>query len=88
MKSLLLAPLLLLAACATAPAVIEKPVEVKVPVAIKCLQFAPDKPAFLDDVDLLTGSGAQVFDRVWADHLARRDYEGELEAALGACIKP
>lgn len=76
-----------LSACASAPApvTIEKPIEVKIPVAVPCIKKVPDGPAFLDDQALLAGSGAQVFDRVWADHLARRDYINELRAVLLGC---
>lgn len=75
-----------LSACASAPPVtIEKPIEVKIPIAEPCIKQVPDAPAFLDDRALLDGSGAQVFDRVWADHLARRDYINELRAVLLGC---
>lgn len=90
MKLLAFALACSLAGCATAPApvTIEKPIEVKIPVAVPCVKGLPDQPVFLDDRALLTGSGAQVFDRVWADHLARRDYIDELRAVLIGCARP
>lgn len=70
------------------PAVITKPVEVDIAVAVPCLKKIPDSPAFASDLELMTGSGAQVFDKVWADHLGRRDYEDTLIAAMLACLAP
>lgn len=81
----------LLAGCVGAPpkpAVISKPVVVKVAVPVPCIDKIPDAPVLESDRDLLAGSGAQVFDKVWADHLSRRDYQGVLLAALKACLAP
>ena len=82
---------LLMAGCSTTqpvPAVISRPVEVKIPVPVPCISAIPAGPDFMTDRVLLQGSGAQVFDKVWADHKMRQDYEGELLAALTACIEP
>lgn len=81
----------LLAGCASMqpkPAVISRPVEVKIAMPVSCITKIPDQPAFSSDRDLLTGSGAQIFDKVWADHLSHRDYENILIAALEACLAP
>lgn len=86
-KLLAFALLCSLAGCATTipPVTIVKTVEVKVPVPVACISDPLRAPAFLDDRTLLTGSGAQVFDKVWADHLARRDYIDELQALVDGC---
>lgn len=81
----------LLGGCVTAPippAIISNPVEVKIPVPVPCVKQVPAAPTLSDDKSLLTGSGAQVFDNVWADHLSRRNYEGELSAAIAGCVIP
>lgn len=75
--------LVLLAGCASGP-----PVEVKVPVPVPCLQALPRKPAFPADS---LSPRADVFTKgkvLWADRLARKAYELELETALAACVKP
>lgn len=79
----------LLAGCGSAPpkpAVISKPIEVKVAVPVPCIDKVPDGPVFQSDSELLAGSGAQVFDKVWADHKSRRDYTDILVAAIQACL--
>ncbi|WP_175787603.1 hypothetical protein [Burkholderia anthina] len=81
--------LALLGGCATAPApvTVATPVEAKVPVPVPCIQEVPQPPApFLSDADLLEGSGAQVADKLWADHIARRDYIASLTGVLLACV--
>lgn len=70
------------------PAVISEPVVAKVAVPVPCITKIPDAPAFASDKELLTGSGGQVFDKTWADHLMRRDYENVLIAVLEACVAP
>lgn len=68
-------------------AIVAKPVTVDVAVAVPCLKNIPvNRDSFLSDRDLLAGSGAQVADNLWADHLGRRDYEDKLLAAIQACI--
>lgn len=69
------------------PVIVDKPVTVDVAVAVPCLEKIPvSHVQFLSDLALLTGSGAQVADNLWADHLGRRDYENKLVAAIQACI--
>lgn len=94
MKKLLTSALLgslLIAGCATAPAeppvVVSKPVEAKVEVSTSCVSAIPQPDSdFLSDAILLTGSGSQVADNLWADHLERRDYIAKLVAALSGCV--
>jgi hypothetical protein len=93
MKSLVFALVCsLLVACGAAPikpAIIYKTQDVDIAVAVPCLKKIPQQQkSFLSDQDLLSGSGAQVFDKVWADHLGRRDDEQKLLAAMQACIAP
>jgi hypothetical protein len=81
----------LLAGCAGVPpkpAVVSLPVVAKEAVAVSCVKEIPKAPTFASDKDLLTGSGAQVFDKVWADRLSRRNYEDVLIAVLEACLAP
>lgn len=81
----------LLAGCMgmqTKPAVISKPVVAKEAIAVSCIKEMPKAPAFASDKDILAGSGAQVFDKLWADHLSHRDYENVLLAVLEACLAP
>jgi hypothetical protein len=82
----------LLAGCAVAPAeppVIQtKAIEAKVIVSTPCVSAIPSAPDLLSDRDLLTGTGKQVADQLWADHLEQRDYIGELVAALTGCMAP
>lgn len=66
-------------------AVISKPAKVSAPEPVPCLAAPHKSPVFSTDKELLTGSGAQVFDKVWSDHLARRGYEHDLAASLAAC---
>lgn len=71
------------------PVIVDKPVQVDVAVAVPCLKKIPlSSVDFLSDAALLTGSGAQVADNLWADHLGRRDYENKLISAIQACIAP
>ncbi|RKP44695.1 hypothetical protein [Pararobbsia silviterrae] len=93
MKSLLCALLCsaALAACASGPAIAPAPVldvkvqTVDVPTPVACVDKVPDKPALLSDQDLLAGSGAQVVDQLWRDHVQRRDYEAVLEPIVSKC---
>jgi hypothetical protein len=82
----------LVAGCAVAPAetpiIQTKAVEAKVIVSTPCVSAIPAAPDLLSDKDLLTGSGKQVADQLWADHLEQRDYIGELVAALTGCVAP
>ncbi|MEA0988971.1 hypothetical protein U6010_11015 [Pseudomonas aeruginosa] len=85
----LVASAVLLAGCTgTPPVTIEKPVEVKVPVAVACVERLPTKPVFKSDEQLKRGSSYQVVNDLLADRLAREIYEAELEALLSGCVQP
>lgn len=72
-----------------APLMHTETVTVAKQVPVPCVDSIP-QPAqpFLTDKALLTGSGAQVADQLWADHLEQKDYVGELLAVLQGCVKP
>lgn len=81
--------LALLGGCATAPGpvTVATPVVANVPVSVPCIQEVPQpSTSFLSDADLLAGSGSQVADKLWADHIARRDYITSLTSVLLACV--
>lgn len=94
MKSLIfaLSCSLALAACDSAP--VQPPVmdtqtiTVTREVPVPCVSTLPVAPAFQVDKDLLTGSGKQVADQLWIDHIERKDYEAQLVAVLIGCQKP
>lgn len=96
MKRLLTCALLcsaMLAGCVSAPTqptlTETKAVEAKVIVSTPCVAAIPQPDTeFLSDKLLLTGSGSQVADQLWADHLERRDYIDKLVAALTGCMAP
>jgi hypothetical protein len=76
---------LLLAGCASAPQVIEKPVEVQIPVPVPCK--VPDTPAPawpLASVPV-SASDFDFFKAALAEIELRKGYEARLLAALGAC---
>jgi hypothetical protein len=63
-------------------------VEVKVAVPVPCIDSIPPGPPVLSDKQLMSGSGAQVVDKLWIDHLQGKDYTARLVAVLLACIRP
>jgi len=84
--------LLLIPGCGTAP--VEQPisavthtqvVETHVAVPVPCIDAVPVSPLFLSDADLLGGPNSSAVDRIWRDHLQRRQWEGVLTAQLIAC---
>lgn len=76
---------LLLAGCASAPEVIEKPVEVKVPVPVPCK--APDIPVPAWPLAIVAPSASDFdfFKAALAEVELRKGYEARLRAALYAC---
>ena len=85
MITLKLAPLLLLAACASSSPVLQPPTVVELPVAVPCRVVAPAIPAW--PMDSLA-SNADIFSQaktLLAEIEARIAYEIELEAAVRAC---
>ena len=84
MNILKLAPLLLLAACATEP-LLQAPIEVRVPVAVPCKTQLVPVPAW--PIDALPAA-AGIYDQIKtliAEIEARQAYEIKLEAAVRAC---
>ncbi|WP_204421629.1 hypothetical protein [Burkholderia sp. MS455] len=69
------------------PVTIDRPVEVRVPVAVPCVTSLPAKPAFKTDAQLKAGSNYQIFNDLLADRLAREIYESQLEAELAGCVQ-
>lgn len=81
----------LLAACAAPvvpPLMNTQTVEVKVPVPVPCVDAIPVGPTILTDKQLMSGSGAQVVDQLWIEHLQTRDYVARLVAVLIVCVRP
>jgi len=76
---------LLLAGCANAPQVIEKPVEVKVPVPVPCK--APDVPVPAWPLAAVPSSASDFdfYKVALAEVELRKGYEARLRAALAAC---
>lgn len=77
----------LLAACAGPPALDVQTIKASVPVPVPCIDPSkvPAAPDFLSDADLLTGTGEQVVDKLWRDHIERRDYDGLLSPIVQNC---
>ncbi|WP_316866617.1 hypothetical protein [Ralstonia mannitolilytica] len=75
----------MLAGCASAPQVIEKPVEVKVPVPVPCK--APDVPVPTWPLAAVPASASdfEFYKAALAELELRKGYEKRLLAALGAC---
>lgn len=85
MNILKLAPLLLLAACASEALLLQPPIEVRVPVSVPCK--APLVPLPSWPLDTLAAD-AGIYDQVKtliAEIEARVAYEIKLEAAVRAC---
>ena len=76
---------LLLAGCASAPQVIEKPVEVKVPVPVPCK--APDVPVPAWPLDAIKAADTDFtfYQAALAEIALRKGYEARLRAALVIC---
>lgn len=84
-----LAVLVSMLGCAAAPPKADPlPQVVQVPVITPCLDKLVDRPVFMTDAQMLDGSDYQVVVNLRLDRDQRRVYEGQLEAAEQACIKP
>ena len=83
MKYLLLAALLLLTACASAPPRVQ---EVKVPVYRSCVTAAPARPTFATRTLAPDASAGEKVLALARDHLVHFKYEGELEAVIAGCL--
>lgn len=86
--------LLLIPGCGSAP--VEPPisavthtqvVQTSVAVPVPCVETVPASPAFLSDVDLLAEPNGSAVDRIWRDHLQRKQWEAVLIAQMIACAK-
>ena len=60
-------------------------VETQVVVPVPCIDAVPASPSFLSDADLLAPPNSSVVDRIWRDHLQRKQWEGIWTAQLIAC---
>jgi len=60
-------------------------VETHVAVPVPCIDAVPASPSFLSDADLLASPNSSTVDRIWRDHLQRKQWEGILTAQLIAC---
>ena len=82
---------LALAACGVAPAqapvMNTQTVTVTAEVPVPCVDSIPASPEFQSDADLLSGTGSQVADKLWADHIEHKDYVADLLAVLMKCEK-
>lgn len=75
----------LLAGCTCAPKVIDRTVEVKVPVPISCVSKAPERPLWATADPSV---GTNTYDRfvaVLKELGQRREYELELESLVDSC---
>ncbi|HBO79561.1 hypothetical protein [Cupriavidus sp. UBA2534] len=76
---------LLLAGCAAAPQVVEKPVEVRVPVAVPCKAPGIPEPDWPLAKVPETASDFEWFKASLAELALRAGYEARLKAAVAAC---
>lgn len=88
MKSISILLCLLVAGCATCtPEIIREPVEVRIPVSVRCVKAAIPKPNWIMDNAVVARSN--VFEKGTAalqELEQRRQYERLLEAAIAACL--
>jgi len=74
-----------LAGCAAAPQVIEKPVEVRVPVAVPCKTVEIPEPDWPLAKVPETASDFEWFQAALVELALRAGYEVRLKAAVGSC---
>ena len=55
-------------------------------VPVPCIDSVPPTPVFLSDAELLAAPNGSAVDRLWRDHLQRKQWEGQLEALVVACV--
>jgi hypothetical protein len=70
---------------AISPVIHTQVVETQVVVPVPCVGAVPTSPVFLSDADLLASPNSSTVDRIWRDHLQRKQWEGVLTAQLIAC---
>ena len=61
-------------------------VETHVAVPVPCIDAVLASPLFLSDADLLAGPNSSTVDRIWRDHLQRKQWELVMAAQLIACV--
>ncbi len=83
MKAALLC--LLLAGCAAAPQIVERPIEVKVPVSVPCRTAAIPEPDWPLRHVPDSASDFEFFRAALAELALRAGYEVRLKAAVAAC---
>lgn len=76
---------LVLAGCAAAPQVIEKPVEVRVPVAVPCKTAEIQEPDWPLAKVPATASDFEFFRAALAELALRAGYEARLKVAVESC---
>lgn len=74
-------PLLLLSGCSTSPQLVQ------VPVAVRCIEVAPARPALVTDADLKALNDYQMALALRQFHLVAGGYIAELEAVVSGCTK-
>jgi len=62
-------------------------VETHIAVPVPCIDAVPASPPFLSDGDLLALPKGTVVDRVWRDHLQRKQWETAMVAQLIECVR-
>lgn len=73
----------MLTACQSIP---DAPTEVRIPVAVSCIDAMPDKPRLVTDAELLVMPDAAFILALAADRLERAKYMAVTDALLIACI--
>lgn len=74
--------LALSAGCASNPQI---PKETKIPVPVPCIDERIERPDFVSDADLSRMDDFELPVALAADRLARKAYEGKLEAQVAGC---
>lgn len=81
---LFILPCLFLTSCATLFP--PKTIEVKIPVAVSCIDVMPEKPDLISDAELWSYENGNFITALHVDRLQRKSYEALLEAVLEGCI--
>jgi len=76
--------MLLLAGCQSLP---PAPTEVRVPVAVPCLDKMPDRPEFATDAQLASMDDYRFVLALAKDRLERQGYIATIEAIMQACVR-
>lgn len=68
------------------PRIVYKPVEVRVPVPVSCIDRLPERPALRSDADLIALDDYGLVIALGRDRIAAAQYIRELEALLPPCL--